>query len=481
MAESSGGPVLRESEVVFMYSASEGAYRAYGTTFVGWGHAGTPEAVKMHHDLGIRCTGTIWCLTAGAERIHNDPAFREAVVRDIEGSPVEVPWLFDQVYKGTRTYFGCTNHPTFRKLNRELAREAMAGRPDGLHIDDPRGTATPAVAFGGGFCDHCMAKFREYLKTSASPEQLREAGTDDLDAFDYRDVVRRFATTREKYLQVHKQIPLMDLFQRFHCEAAAENIRGIAKVAEEAAGRPILLSVNAYMMEETFLPILRLDEVTHVICEVSHGAQRGTELLGSVVGAYEKAQQLGKPVAVTGSGQDWAWVKAHGAVDLVKVWIALAYACGQRFMVPHPTRQWCMTPFLGTHWYAAPIEEFAPIYRFLRANERYFDGYSAVEHAEIAAPEGVVCTAREKPGAPPVVHVVNTRYVPRSEGPRLHDHVPPGRDVPITLPAALAGDATQATLLSYDADPQTVPLRAEGAKVSLQVPEVRIWTMIIFE
>ena len=71
------GP-LRHSEVVFMYAASDEAYRAYDATFVGWGGADTAEKVKRHHDLGVRCTGSMWCLTAGAENIQKAPKLRAA-------------------------------------------------------------------------------------------------------------------------------------------------------------------------------------------------------------------------------------------------------------------------------------------------------------------------------------------------------------------------------------------------------------------
>jgi hypothetical protein len=146
---SNSEPVLRHSEVVFMYAASEEAYRAYDATFVAWGGAETAEKVKRHHDLGIRCTGSMWCLTAGAENIHKDPKLRAACAVDIEGNPVEVPWQFDHTYQGTKTYFGCTNHPEFQKLCRERVRQAMAGGGY-LHVDDHLGTAG-SCWHGGGF------------------------------------------------------------------------------------------------------------------------------------------------------------------------------------------------------------------------------------------------------------------------------------------------------------------------------------------
>ena len=126
--------ILNSSDVVFMYAAADpDVYRAYGTTFVGWGGANTADRVKFHHDLGVRCTGSMWCLTAGAKRLHEDAALREAVARDIAGEPIAVPWLWSHTHEGTPSWFGCTNNPVFRKHNRDCVREVMAGGADGLH------------------------------------------------------------------------------------------------------------------------------------------------------------------------------------------------------------------------------------------------------------------------------------------------------------------------------------------------------------
>jgi len=200
-------PVLKHSEIVFMYAADDEAYKAYGTTFVGWGGAHTKEEVQRHHGLGIRCTGSMWCLTAGPELLHKNPELQKGVALDIESKPIMVPWLFDQVYEGMRALWGCTNNPIFRELCRRRVREAMAGGADGLHVDDHAGSAAAAM-HGGGFCDYCMAGFREYLKDNASAADLRAAGVKDLDTFDYRTLVRKYAKTRQEYMKVQNRIPL---------------------------------------------------------------------------------------------------------------------------------------------------------------------------------------------------------------------------------------------------------------------------------
>jgi hypothetical protein len=470
-------PVLRHSDVVFMYAASDEAYRAYGATFVAWGGAETAEQVKRHHDLGIRCTGSMWCLTAGARNIHNDPNLRAACAVDIEGNPVEVPWLFDLTYEGTKTYFGCTNHPAFQKLCRERVRQAMAGGADGLHVDDHLGTAGAAWWQGGGFCDYCMAGFREYLKNHATKEQLQQAGIESLDGFDYRTLVRRYATTREKYKKVQHQIPLMDLFLEFQAEAAAEHTRQLGLLAAEAAGHPVLLSANAGLPSKGHTYVVKY--LTHIVCEVGQNASAGTSQIDNAVEAYELAAKLGKPMAATASGQDWAFVKQNDCEDLVRFWIALAYAHGQRFMVPHPERQWCFSDKLGTHWYAAPVEAYAPIYRFVRESAACLDGFEAIatEDHKPAVPANVLVTVRKNIASNRLVlHVLNRDYDPAAKSIREMSNVEVSLDKALISPTK-----PYAMLLPYDAPPQQVDLVQEADTLKLRLPRLRLWTLVVLE
>lgn len=472
------GSVLRESEVVFMYGHRDPEiYRAFSATFQGWGGAARPEQARMFRELGMRATGTIWCLTAGAKRLHEDAVLREAVARDILGAPVAVPWLADHAYNGTPSWFGCTNNPAFRRLNRELAGDAVSIDVDGLHIDDPLGSAG-AMAFGGCFCDYCMAAFREYARRVVPEPEFRAAGVRDPERFDYRGMVRAAVATREEYLRQRQALPLMEHFMRFQNEAAAENIRGVARAAMERAGRKLLISVNAYDIEDRFLPIINLDEVTHVVCEVRQGGTAEPDRFRDTAGAYARGLRAGKPVAATATGGNWAWVKAQNAIELPKIWIAFAYACGQRFMAPDPERQWCHTNELGTHWYAAPAGQYAPIYRFIRANASLFDGYLSAAPPLVAEAAGLLTAFRTRPGAPAALHAVNLRYEPPAPG--RPDRVQPRHDVEVALPPEAAG-ANRARLVSFDAPPATVPIRRDGARLALDIPELHIWTIAALE
>ena len=474
---SDAGPVLRHSEVVFMYAASHEAYRAYEATFVAWGGAETAGQVKRHHDLGIRCTGSMWCLTAGAENLYKDPKLRAACAVDIEGKPVEVPWLFDHTYEGMKSYFGCTNNPEYQKLCRERVRQAMAGKADGLHVDDHLGTAGAAWWQGGGFCDYCMKGFRDYLKSHASKEQLQQAGVEKIDDFDYRTLVRKYATIRAEYKKVQRKIPLMDLFLQFQAEAAAEHTRQLGQVAAEAAGRPVLLSANACLPNTAHTYVVK--NLTHVICEVGQNAWAGTGQIDHAIEAYNLATTLGKPLAATASGQDWAFVKQNNCEELVRFWIALAYAYGQRFMVPHPQRQWCFTDKLGTHWYAAPVEAYAPMYRFIRANADCFDGFETldVKDHKPGAPANVLVMVRKNDKSNQVVlHVINRNYDAQSKVTK------PLANGAVSLDKALFSPTkSTATLLSYDRPPQQVDVVRRADELAVRIPELKLWTLVVLE
>jgi len=473
------GSVLKRSEVVFMYASSDDAYKAYQASFVAWGGAHTKEQVKRHHALGIRCTGSMWCLTPGAELVHKDPKIGDACAVDIQGHPVEVPWLFDHTYEGTPSYFGCTNHPVFQSLCQERVRNAMAGGADGLHVDDHLGVASAAWWHGGGFCDHCTAGFREYLKKHATTERLEKAGIEDLEGFDYREVVRKIAPTREDCKKRQDEIPLYDLFKRFHVEAAAEHTRRLGELASEVAGHPVLLSANAGIPSEAHTFVL--EHLTHVVCEVSQSAAAGTAKLEHALQAYEMASDAGKPLAATASGWDWAYVDEHRCEDLVRFWIALAYSQGQRFMVPHPKKQWCFNKERGTHWYEAPIEAYAPMYRFIRSHGELFDGLEAAEDCEIEALDNCWVALRSpKEGKPSsdaprlaVLHCVNRDYDAESQ------KVNPQRDVSLLLRSSqLPSSLSEVQIYAYDADPYSVPVQRENGSFRITLPSLRLWSLV---
>jgi hypothetical protein len=497
---------LQPDDVVFMYAAGdEQAYSDYGATVVAWGGAHTLTQVRRFAELGIHATGTMWCLTAGAENLHKSADLREATARDIEGNPIPVPWLPDHVYEGTPSWFGCTNHPSFRAHVRKEVCNAMGGGALGLHVDDHLGSAQAAASQGGCFCDYCMRAFSHWLTREASPSHLAEAGVNSFDDFDYRDLVRRFASTRRAYLVRQHEIPLHQAFVDCQLQLAAEHTRQLGELAAEVTGHAVTLSAN------TSLPhlehIVVAPYLTYLVGEVAQHAARGTDDLIKAVHAYRMAEAIGKPIAATAMGWDWAYVKEHGCSGLVQIWIALAYACGQRLMAPH--HMWCFTPEKGTHWYDGPTEAYAPLYRFVRRCGELFR--DTVTVGPLTAPQDVpsqfrsheqrhalqsilaqgdprpltagdrlwVFPRRRADGAA-IVHIVNLAYDVDQ------DCVATQKDIEILLPDELYQRAfSQATVYSFDADPDRTPMTCHSTDLlngaSVRLSEQRLWSVVLLE
>jgi hypothetical protein len=493
---------LEPDDVVFMYAAKDlSAYPAYGATFLAWGGAHTSDSVKELLEIGVHPTASMWCLTAKPRLLHENADLRDATVRDVSGGRVAVPWLFDHVHEGTPAWFGCTNHPAFRAHVRAEVARAMAGGAHGLHVDDHRGTATPAIMAGGCFCVHCMAGFRGHLVESSDPELLAEAEVASFEGLDYRELVMKHARTREEYIEVQEELPLHREYVDWQLVRAAENLRDLGRLAEGIVERPITLSVNACLPElEHLVPV---PYVTHIVGEVPHSAEDGTRNLLDAVRAYRMAEAVARPIASTAHGWDWDFVRRTNCETLVRVWIALSYACGQRLMTPH--RAWCFNKDTGTDYYHGPTEAYAPLYRFVRERRSLFRDKRTVgplsppsdvparfdtraerqrlrealdrgDPRPIEAAGGRVWVfprAGAAKGSADVVHLLNLDYDAAS------DSVAPQRGFEIELPDSLFGRPFEGGLLhSYDAE--SVALSASRMKkgTAFRMPELRLWSVL---
>ena len=267
----------------------------------------------------------------------------------------------------------------------------------------------------------------------------------------------------------------MDLFLEFQATAAAEHTRQLGLLAAEVAGHPVLLSANAGIPNKAHVYVVK--NLTHVVCEVSQNAPAGVERIDHAIEAYRLATKLGKPLAATASGQDWAFVKQQNCEELVRFWIALAYAHGQRFMVPHPKRQWCFNNKLGTHWYAAPIQAYAPMYQFVRSQSLWLDDFETVELKQLKTPENILCTTRRKADSGQLVlHILNRHY--DKDNKRFN----PLAKVKISFEkSAIADVVRQATVASYDAPVQKIPVSEQNSAIEITLPKLTLWSLVIFD
>ncbi|MBN1798084.1 MAG: hypothetical protein JW822_05890 [Spirochaetales bacterium] len=149
-------------------------------------------------DLGINMIAcNVWLLTATEEYLYHNPEYREAVCRDITGTPIVPPWL-DGQYKGVKPYWGCTNNPLFQELLIIKARLGMAHGATMLHLDDHLGTFSCAEFAGGCFCEYCLEGFRKWLAKKYTPQELSKKGIKDVTRFNYAELVKASGYTTKK-------------------------------------------------------------------------------------------------------------------------------------------------------------------------------------------------------------------------------------------------------------------------------------------
>jgi hypothetical protein len=369
-------PVLRRSDVVFMYQAPASVYRTYGATVMAWGGRPTPQVLQEAQ--GLTYFGSVGMVTEFARYHERFPqTYEQGLCRDLNGQPYKVPWLTDHQHKGVPFWWCCTRQPIFQQYISERVADTVKAGAQGVHIDDHLGTAG-SLWLGGCFCDRCVAAFRDEIGAWPAQE-LAKAGITNASAFDVAVVLRQWRDEKAgRRIQSH---PLWPAFEAFQLRGAAAFMGELRRLAARIAGKPVPISANAGLLWGAHLAdCATLDFFS---AEIDHHApnRRFDE---SPLVAYRLADAVNRPMASTASGQDWAFVKEQNLPGLVRGWIALGYASGHSLMAPN--RQWCYTPEKGTHWYEGPVARFAPLYQFARSHAALLDGFENQPDVVVAIP-----------------------------------------------------------------------------------------------
>jgi len=400
-----GDRAIRRSDVVFMYDNSA-MIEAYGCTVMGW--AGRPDRahIRQAHQAGIRSFSvSVGWLTEFAGMVDYSDDFLDAAARNFAGEPFTVPWLWDHTHQGQPAWWFCSNAPLYRAFLESRLEQRMPLGPDGLHIDDYRGSSHTVTWLAGCFCRHCLAGFRRYLADTVPAEQLEHLGITDLETFDYRAFLQARGVTPEDYQSRRGSLPLAQEFYTFHIRANSAYVGAYRRKAEDLHGGPLHLSVNSGLSNPQALAIA--PQLSYFCCEVHHGAEN-LKPTTHPISIYKLGDGLDRPVASTASGQDWAFVAEQHKPALVRSWAALSYAFGHTLMAPH--RQWCYTQEKGTHWYNGPEQEYAWLYRFVREQARLLDGYEAV--AKVALVYDNAANRRGRGRIEPVCTALAERNIP---------------------------------------------------------------------
>ena len=370
---------IQRSDVVFMYQADRRTYEDYGATVLAWGGRPTPESLEAA--AGVAFFGSVGMVTEFARYHDRFPeTWAEGLCRDVRGRPYRVPWLTDHEHEGVPFCWCCTRQPTFRTYVEERVVDTVRRGAFGVHIDDHLGSSG-SLFLGGCLCNPCVEGFREHL-VALGPEERARLGVGDPATFDYGAVLRAWLGAapagEPRRVQDH---PLWEEWSVYQTRGAAEYMARLRALATREAQRPVPVSANAGLLWPHHL--VDYESLDFFSAEVEHEAAE-RRLSDRPLFAYRMADAVGRRLASTASGQDWAFVKEHDLDGLVRGWAALSYAAGHSLMAPH--RQWCYTEEKGTHWYDGPTEAYAPLYRFVRAHPELFDGMEAWADVTLVMP-----------------------------------------------------------------------------------------------
>jgi hypothetical protein len=364
-------PVLKRSDVVFMYQSDRQTYSDYGATVLAWG--GQPSAPSLQAAGAVKFFGSVGMVTEFNRYYERFPqSYEQGLCRNLEGRPFKVPWLTDHQHKGVPYWWCCTRQPLFRQYLSERVTATVKAGAYGVHIDDHLGTAG-SMPSGGCYCERCVGDFPGHLR-KLPREELARLGLPDPTGFDYRAVLQAWLAGQPG--RKASDHPLWSHWRVYQFRGAAQFMEELRALAASTAGRPVPMGANACLLWGPHLSDYQALDLFSAEIDHHAAARRFSD---SPLVAYRLADAVGRPLAATGSGGDWAFVKEQNLPGLVEGWVALSYAAGHGLMVPH--RQWCYTPQQGTHWYQGPKEKFAPLYQFVRQNAALFDGYQ--NHADL--------------------------------------------------------------------------------------------------
>jgi len=318
------------------------------------------------------------------EYVMTDKGLQAAACVDLDGKPIEVPWMVGHTYKGRTPVFLCSNQPRYRQFLRDQVRYFMAAGADGIMVDDGGGSFF-ACGRGGCFCPHCMAGFREYLRKKHTVEQLKQRGVDDLDSFSYRRFVlgqqddgRSYRNRRERH-----KVPFSRDFSDFLRRSDVELFRELQALSCKLAGKHVPMgwdNVDFAGSRAGYYPFWDVfySEINYQNFGVD-GRTPDTEFPPGMVMLDKFADAMGRWYIPTPAPKSWEAIMRNDVESLLRLWVAFSYANGSALR--YPRKGWVFSA--RTPWYFPPKEDFEPLYAFIRAHRELFDDYEAVQQVGV--------------------------------------------------------------------------------------------------
>ncbi len=396
-------------------------------------------------------------------------------ILDLDGNRVTAPWM----RSGKGNFWGCANSPEYREIYIAYAMKAVDAGADGLQMDDPLMNAA-AVKWGGCFCPHCLARFRGWLKTHASPAELAKAGVfvvgaagraearmKPLEQFDYREYLKsRHAPVGDAFAK-YDGGPLKRLFVAFQEESVRAFFREVRQKIDAHAGRHVPFSSNNYAGNWQF-PYDMFEMGTAELPKQDANAK-------TLYQRFADARRHGKAQVFT------VVPKATDDTEVAPTRRAIAtcYACGGHLLVP-----WDVYTLSDHPRYFGKPAQYADLYKLVRDHCQLFDGYEdaafvlqgltdarystqppiSLSNADVAA---VARAVPGKPEAPMVIHVVDWRAAPQPMTARLLTH------------RFIRHGSLQAELLRPGNPATRLECRTTETQTSIEIPRLDPWGIVV--
>lgn len=380
---------LKRSDVLITRPCDMEVYRRYRATGLGWGflpepdRRGLPPDEEMMRDVdeahrsGVKFQGRVELDADWMGMIDFDSNFMESTVRDLNNQPAVTWWT--HTYKGHPAYHYCTNAPGYRHYLFYQLRRVMSAGTDWLMID----SAIPTIGalnarYGGCFCQHCMAGFREYLRETLLPEQRQSAGIEDIDRFDYGEFLGERGIDDQRYraeiLAFPPTLPLAKAYFDFQWREVNSLFRAFKRAAQNY-GEHVPMSSNSPFYWAEF--IYAVDAHDFYTNEMEYQPPDVEILPSEPIYTYKLADALGKLIAITGVPRAFEPYRLRPRPNHIGLWIAQAYAHGHVFMAPD--KMWTLrNPGEADRWYYADADDYTALYHFVRDYPQLFDDYESV-------------------------------------------------------------------------------------------------------
>ncbi len=380
---------LKRSDVLITRPCGMDVYRRYRATGLGWGFLAEPDRrglppdeemmrdVDEAHRCGVKFQGRVELDADWMGMIDFDSNFMESTVRDLNNKPAVTWWV--HTYKGHPSYHFCTNAPGYRHYLMYQLRRVMEAGTDWLMID----SAIPTIGalnarYGGCFCEHCMAGFRDYLKANLSPATRQLHEIEDLGDFDYREFLLSRGMTDELYraeiLAYPPRIPLAREYFNYQWQEVNSLFHEFKRRAL-AYGDDVPMSSNSpfYWAEFTYA----IDAHDFYTNEMDYKAPEDEILPSEPIYTFKLADALDRLIAITGVPRAFEPCRLNDRPGHIRLWIAQAYAHGHVFMAPD--KMWTLR-YAGEpdRWYYSKPGDYEDLYHFVRDYSELFDGYESV-------------------------------------------------------------------------------------------------------